>query len=243
MKLKHLILIILGLFLLTACAKDKKTEEPAESYPVAIETEAPTETLPVLIDTEEPEVGYPIELEIEYPDDAYPISEAFLEFELMDESAQVMHALANKDLESLAGFVHPEMGVRFSPYAYVQEDQLVFFPDELPNLAGSDVVYTWGVYDGRGNPIDLTFDGYFEEFVYSSDFARPEQMAVNERISQGNSIDNIAEFYPGSSFVEYHFSGFDPQYEGMDWQSLRLVFVWEGDAWRLVGIVHDQWTG
>ena len=120
MKPKHLILIILGLFLFTACAKDKKTEEPAESYPMAIETEAPTETLPVLIDTEEPEVGYPIEMEIEYPDDAYPISETFSEYELVDEAAQVMHTLAEKDLESLAGFVHPGLCVRFCPYAYVQ---------------------------------------------------------------------------------------------------------------------------
>ena len=62
------------------------------------------------------------------------------------------------------------------------------------------------------------------------------------RIGQGNSLNNIREFYPGSYFVEYHFSGFDPQYAGMDWQSLRLVFLEEDGVWLLVGIVHDQWT-
>ena len=159
MKLKHLILIILGLFLFTACTKDKKTEEPAESYPVAIETDAPTETLPVLIDTEEPEVGYPIELEIEYPDDAYPISEAFLEFELMDESAQVMHALAEKDLES--HWICPSRDGRslFTLCVCAGRSTCVL-PDELPNLRVGCGLYL-GVYDGRGNPIDLTLTRIF----------------------------------------------------------------------------------
>jgi (p)ppGpp synthase/HD superfamily hydrolase len=42
--------------------------------------------------------------------------------------------------------------------------------------------------------------------------------------------------------VEYHFSGFDPKYEGMDWRSLRLVFEEKDNIWHLVGIIHDQWT-
>jgi hypothetical protein len=42
--------------------------------------------------------------------------------------------------------------------------------------------------------------------------------------------------------VEYHFSGFVEDYGGMDWVSLRLVFIEEEGSWFLVGIVHDQWT-
>jgi hypothetical protein len=42
--------------------------------------------------------------------------------------------------------------------------------------------------------------------------------------------------------VEYYFPGFDPQYEGMDWRSLRLIFLQDNDVWYLAGIVHDQWT-
>jgi len=42
--------------------------------------------------------------------------------------------------------------------------------------------------------------------------------------------------------VEYHFPGFDKKYEGMDWASLRLVLIEAKDGWKLVGIVHDQWT-
>lgn len=159
------------------------------------------------------------------------------------ETAEVLiQALAEKDLARVADFVHPEKGLRFSPYATIREDHQVFMSEDLPGLLDSDEVYNWGNYDGSGKPIELIFADYYDEFVYSADFANPETVALNMRIGQGNSLNNIQEFYPGSYFVEYHFSGFDPQYAGMDWQSLRLVFLEEDGVWLLVGMVHDQWT-
>lgn len=154
----------------------------------------------------------------------------------------VVQALADKDLEAVAEFVHPEKGVRFSPYGYVMDEHQVFMPEVLPMLKDLDAVFTWGSYDGTGDPIELTFKDYYEEFIYSADFINAEEVAVNERVEQGNTINNIDEFFPGSSFVEYHFSGFDEQYGGMDWESLRLVFIEDNGQWFLVGIIHDQWT-
>lgn len=161
----------------------------------------------------------------------------------LEESAEaVIISLANRDLESLAGFVHPTIGLRFSPYGFIRDDSQVFSPGTLPGLFDSEVVYLWGYYDGSGEPIELTFSAYYKEFVYSADFANAESVAINERLGQGNSINNIQDFFPSSSFVEYHFSGFDAQYEGMDWQSLRLVFIQEDGVWYLAAIVHDEWT-
>jgi hypothetical protein len=104
------------------------------------------------------------------------------------------------------------------------------------------MVYHWGTYDGSGMPIELAFRQYYKEFVYDVDFARPDVVGFNERVGQGNSIDNIASAYPDGMTVEYHFEGFDPEYAGMDWRSLRLVFEEEDGIWYLVGVVHDQWT-
>jgi hypothetical protein len=42
--------------------------------------------------------------------------------------------------------------------------------------------------------------------------------------------------------VEYYFPGFDPQYGGMDWRSLKLVFSQADGSWNLAGIIHDEWT-
>jgi len=107
----------------------------------------------------------------------------------------------------------------------------------------SPTTYTWGTYlDGSGTPIELKFKDYYPLFVYSADFANPDQKAFNQSIGQGNTINNLTAYYPGAEFVEYHFTGFDPQLEGKDWQSLRLVFLIQNGKYYLIGIVHDQWT-
>ena len=69
-----------------------------------------------------------------------------------------------------------------------------------------------------------------------------DEVGFDQTVGQGNTINNIIEVYPEAVVVEYHFEGFDPQYAGMDWRSLRLVFEESGGTWYLVGIVHDEWT-
>jgi hypothetical protein len=55
-------------------------------------------------------------------------------------------------------------------------------------------------------------------------------------------VENQFEVYEKAIIVEYYFSGIEPQYEGLDWQSLRLVFQENEGSWCLVGIIHNQWT-
>lgn len=92
-----------------------------------------------------------------------------------------MNALKNKDAKALADYVHPEKGVRFTPYTRVspendmivsKEDILVFFEDE--NL------YLWGYYDGSGEEIKLTPAQYYDEFVYSEDFINAKEIGYNQ---------------------------------------------------------------
>jgi hypothetical protein len=160
-------------------------------------------------------------------------------------AAQAVMALKDQDMDELAGLVDPAQGVRFSPYTYVRvgpDGDLVFSAAQIPGLLADPTVYHWGAFDGSGEPIDLTFAAYYARFVYDADFARPDVVGLGETVGQGNTINNIAEVYPDAITVEYHFEGLDPQYEGLDWRSLRLVFEAYGGTWYLVGIVHDEWT-
>ena len=164
-------------------------------------------------------------------------------------AAQIIVALRDRDIQELADLAHPVKGVTFSPYTYVRplqgapgEADLVFSATQLRGVWDDPTVYHWGRYDGSGEPIDLTFQEYYERFVYDVDFARPDIVGFNETIGQGNSINNIAEVYPIALTIEYHFEGFDPDYAGMDWRSLRLVLEEYEGIWFLVGIVHDEWT-
>ena len=157
-------------------------------------------------------------------------------------AAQIIMALKHEDLETLASLVHPDKGVRFSPYTYVRAEDLVFSADRISDFFADQTIYTWGVFDGSGEPIEFTPREYYDRFIYDADFARPHVVGFNETIAMGNTINNIAEEYPQAVTIEYHFEGFDPEFVGLDWRSLRLVLEKEEGACYLVGIVHDEWT-
>ncbi len=157
-----------------------------------------------------------------------------------EHAKNVISALRNADFSQLSTYTHPEKGIRFSPYIYVQKDShLVFKVDSIKNLLNDTKVYTWGTYDGSGFPIELTPKEYYDQFVYSRDFANVAKITYND-ISNYNT-QKILETYPQSTIVEYYYPGTDPKFEGMDWQSLRLVFEEFNGTWYLVGIVHDEW--
>lgn len=162
-----------------------------------------------------------------------------------EQGKAVAQALQNKDMNKLAQMTHPDKGIRFSPYGYVDKDNdLTFKPSVVGKLLTDDKVYEWGTYDGSGEPIKLTFADYYAKFVYDADFAKAPQVAVNKTTGKGNMANNMGEAYPPEryEFIEFHYSGFDPKFEGMDWKSLRLVFEKDGSRLLLVGVVHDQWT-
>ncbi|WP_373233223.1 hypothetical protein [Cohnella sp.] len=161
---------------------------------------------------------------------------------LVDIGQEVVELLRERDLKSLAQWIDPELGLRFSPYSYINKDSdLIFKPEELPAFKDTTQLM-WGSFDGSGDPIKLTFRDYYDKFVYNRDFADAPNVSANKILGLGNAEYNGTEVYPNSSYVEFHFPGTDKKYEGMDWQSLVLVFVPHGDDWKLVAVVHGQWT-
>jgi len=158
-----------------------------------------------------------------------------------DAAKAVMLALKQQDMATLATFIHPEKGLLFSPYAHIEPNALVFKRDDLPSLDAPDL-YTWGAYDGSGEPIRLTFRDYYNQFIYSKPFYEAPQIGYDQILGQGNAEPNIAERFPGSHTADYYFSGFDPQYAGIDWQSLILVLENDNGFWYVSAIVHSQWT-
>ena len=162
---------------------------------------------------------------------------------LLSVSMDVLDALSTKDMVALTALSHPLTPIRFTPYAYVDlSNDLTFPASAFATLINDPTVYTWGAYDGSGDPLDLSFNDYLDDFVYDEDYLNPHIVGINNTIGQGNSLNNIATAYPSASFVEFHFTGFDPQYEGIDWSSLILVFEPVGGNWKLIGIIHSQWT-
>lgn len=154
----------------------------------------------------------------------------------------IMTALQKQDLATLTSYIHPVKGLLFSPYAHIETDTaMTFHAGELPTLEDPKV-YEWGSYDGSGEPISLSFGDYYKKFIYDQNFAEAEAIGHNKWLGEGNTLVNIQDVFPGSTFFDYHFSGFDPEYSGMDWESLILVLEQQDGSWYISAILHSQWT-
>jgi hypothetical protein len=157
-------------------------------------------------------------------------------------ASDVVTLLADKDMEGLSKYIHPERGVRLSPYTHVNfmTDRVVMAED-IVDAFGDPNDYVWGTYDGSGKDISLTFANYFDDFVYDADFANPDKIGLDKAVSSGNIIDNLKESYPHGKFVEFYYKG-TKKNAYMDWSSIKVVFEKVDGKWLLVGIVHGQWT-
>jgi len=164
--------------------------------------------------------------------------------QLVSEALDVMEMIANQDAAGLNTKVSPTEGVRFSPYQYVDENDHIVLNanNEIPNMFSDPTIHLWGEYDGTGDDISATFADYYNEFVYDEDYLNPEIVGINTVVSAGNMINNIEDVYPNAEYVEFYFEGFDPQFGGMDWRSLTLVFEEVNGTYYLIGIVHGSWT-
>ncbi|MGE5417675.1 MAG: hypothetical protein ACM3UZ_13135 [Acidobacteriota bacterium] len=162
---------------------------------------------------------------------------------VVDLGSEVLQALKNNNMAVLSKCVHPDKGLRFTPYSHVDvKKDKVFTREQVGNFGSDKTKYVWGEFDGSGAPIALTPLEYLKKFGYTADFLNAKQISVNKILGTGNTLENQFEVYPNAKIVEYHFPEIDPKYAGQDWQSLRLVFEKTGGEWLLVGIMHNQWT-
>ncbi len=163
---------------------------------------------------------------------------------LLLRTKQVLTIIKDKRYKDLVAYIHPESGVRFSAYAFVDTAGDLRFTKTswLKALEKPGTLFNWGSYDGSGDVIMLSISDYFGKFVYDVDFLNVERVSVNEMIGGGNSLNNLEAVYKNSDFTESYFPGSDQKLEGMDWRTLRLVFKQLKGKYYLTGIVHDQWT-
>lgn len=160
-----------------------------------------------------------------------------------EKSDRAVLAIKEKDASVIFALAHPVKGIRFTPYTFVLlERDVVFGKEALPGFFADEEKYLWGYYDGKGDEIILTPNKYYEEFIYTADFVNADEVGYNTVLSSGNMLENQFDVYENPIVVEYYFPVFDPQFTGMDWQSLRLVFEEYEAQWFLTGIIHNRWT-
>lgn len=162
---------------------------------------------------------------------------------LLMRATSVLSAIKSKDYITLSTYVHPQKGVTFTPYSTVEPEANLNFSVSGIARAGEDPLqYIWGITDGRGSPIQLTMADYFAVYVFNADYTQAPIIGVDRVIGSGNAPENVAEAYPQGRFVEFHFPWLAKENKGFDWCSLKLVFEEYNGDFKLVGIIHSQWT-
>lgn len=155
----------------------------------------------------------------------------------------VLRLIAEKDYQGLSEYVNDVKGLTFTPYSSVDpEIDRTLYKDDLEFLPGSEELFEWGSWDGSGEPIELSFDGYWDRFVWNADYTAAENIGVNRLCRTGNAIENLTEYYEHCEYVDYEIDSLSEADDAIDWSSLRLVFQKIDGSWYLVGIVHGEWT-
>lgn len=156
-------------------------------------------------------------------------------------NSEMLSALKSNEIEKLSKFIHPEKGIRFSMYGYVQPKMDKHFTkEEFIKYAPTNIKFTWGEKDGTGDQLVLSIKDYLSQWVFKRDFTSAEYYQ-NSFKGGGNSINNLKEIYPKTDFTENYIPGSE-KYSGMDWNSLRFVFEELYGTYYLVAVVNDEWT-
>ena len=154
---------------------------------------------------------------------------------------EILSILKSKDYAKLAKHIHPEKGVEFSMYAYVNpKKDKHFTKEEFNKFVATNIKFTWGEKDGTGDLLILSIKDYLNQWVFKKDFTKGE-FHFNTFKGTGNSLNNLKEIYPNNYFTENYIGGSE-EYGGMDWNCLRFVFEELYGTYYLVSVINDQWT-
>lgn len=167
-----------------------------------------------------------------------PVSDSSL---LHQATNTTLQALDAKDFHALSQLVHPQKGLLFSPYGYVDTQYAVRFkPAEVAGMFTTDTAQKklWGFQDGSGDSLLLTPPAYYRRYVYSRDFRGSDSFHFRAIPQRGNTLNNVKEVFPEGVVVE----SYTPGKMEMDWRALRMVFEKMDDNYYLVALVNDEWT-
>jgi len=159
-----------------------------------------------------------------------------------DTATITLKFIRDRNYESLSELVHPQKGIIFVPYGYVDyNEHLTFSAEQIKDFSNTTTVYTWGVVNQSADMIDLTIEDYFNRYVYNKDFITTEQIAINYIIGISNAIENVKDIFPDSYFVEFYDKGTE-EYAGLDWASLKIVMEEYDGEFKIVAIIHSDYV-
>ncbi len=155
--------------------------------------------------------------------------------EVLDIVDSAIEGLA--DVAALGELIGSE-GLTVAPFTFIGDETLTLTADEVLNSAETE--RTWGFQTGSGDPITSSLTEYLDALAGRAALTSTAEIGYDEFIGGGNTINNLDDVFPGATIVEYHHPG-TGFYGGLDWTSVRFVFVDEDGSLVLRALVSDQW--
>ena len=171
--------------------------------------------------------------------DIAPISTEATDGELKEYARQILFAVAERDYAAISDVAHADFGIIFAPYSTVNlTTDRCFTASQIEKFGKDRQKYIWGVHNTSGEPIELTPNEYFDDFVFDADFTKCENFGIDEILRSGNALENTTEVFPEARFVDCYMPGEGEE----DWKSLRLVFEEKDGLLFLTAIIHSEYT-
>lgn len=156
---------------------------------------------------------------------------------------EVIKTLTARDYQKFETLVSPD-GLSLNQEPNFNPNKNPIAKNDISEIPKDTKVYFWGYTDGRGDPINLT-RAEFINYIYSNkvDYLNAPNVAVNKTLTtSGNTPNTIDKDINGRTYVTFNFPGFNPEYAGMDWTSIYLIFDIVNGEYKLRGISKDNWT-
>lgn len=160
---------------------------------------------------------------------------------IIDEKASTtIKALKNKNFKDLVSIVHPTKGVRLSHTSEIQvNSEIIIKKEQLLSLSKDNKKYNWGIINGQGQSVMLSFNEYYNNYIYDQDYFNSTERTFNKFVQRPNQTNNnIYDIYNSGIIVEYFHKG-SKENNYTDWSSLYLAFENYENTWYLVAIIHS----
>jgi hypothetical protein len=154
---------------------------------------------------------------------------------------EVLKALADKNYAKLASLTSTN-GLSLNEVPSLDLTKSDVAKADVEKIPADTKITLWGYTDGQGAEIYLTKQEFIERYIYNNDYLSAPNVAVNNTLGNGNSINTILQDAAGRDLAAFHFTGFNPEYEGMDWTTIYIIFDQENGEYKVRGIAKDNWT-
>lgn len=158
-------------------------------------------------------------------------------------SDEILMLIDENRFEELTDYVVSD--VYFMPGPNIGFDKAIYLGmDDWSIINDYEDALVWGYYEGSGEDMVFTPSDFFDHFISNFNFRAAPEKTVKAYRDLGDGFAFWKNDTNGDYFVEYHYPGFNPDFEGIDYQTLYMVFTYdeEADTYLLTGITNHYWT-